>query len=169
MRHHPCSEQRGIEDRKHTRGGNRLRRLPASAACRPSRFGSGRSSRTGGRQRGSPNHEATQEVRGLGFEDACRHSHKPLRLVQRCIDLLVEFDENAIVLDPFAGTGTTRHAVLDIDGRDGGNRSFIIDVLRHYARTTSFSAMRMRHTRRNLELIWAQYPCKMHLTSGGAV
>lgn len=72
------------------------------------------------------NQEATQEVRGLGFDDASRHSPKPVRLIQRCIDLLCEPNEGALILDPFAGTGTTGHAVLDLNERDAGNRWFIM-------------------------------------------
>ncbi len=35
-------------------------------------------------------------------------------------------DEDSVVLDFFAGSGTTAHAVLDLNKRDGGNRKFIL-------------------------------------------
>ncbi len=35
-------------------------------------------------------------------------------------------DDNATILDFFAGSGTTGHAVLDLNKQDGGNRSFIL-------------------------------------------
>ncbi len=35
-------------------------------------------------------------------------------------------DENAIILDFFAGSGTTAQAVLDLNKQDGGNRKFIL-------------------------------------------
>ncbi len=35
-------------------------------------------------------------------------------------------DDNAIILDFFAGSGTTGHAVLDLNKQDGGNRTFIL-------------------------------------------
>ncbi len=35
-------------------------------------------------------------------------------------------DENSIILDSFAGSGTTGHAVLDLNKEDGGNRKFIM-------------------------------------------
>jgi hypothetical protein len=35
-------------------------------------------------------------------------------------------DKNAIVLDSFAGSGTTGHAVLAMNRRDGGQRRFVL-------------------------------------------
>ncbi len=72
------------------------------------------------------NQEATREVRTLGFPDASQHSPKPVRLIERCIDLVCKPDEGALILDPFAGTGTTGQAVLDLNTRDEGNRQFIV-------------------------------------------
>ncbi|MEX0813855.1 MAG: site-specific DNA-methyltransferase [Chitinophagales bacterium] len=42
-------------------------------------------------------------------------------------------DENDIVLDSFAGSGTTAHAVLDLNKEDGGNRKFILVEMEDYA------------------------------------
>src|SRR5262249_31269643 len=67
------------------------------------------------------NQEATKEVRSLGFPDASSHSPKPVRLIQRCINLVCEPNEQAVILDPFGGTGTTGHAVLDLNHQDGGD------------------------------------------------
>lgn len=49
---------------------------------------------------------------------------KPVEL----IEMLLSFAGNAdaLVLDPFAGTGTTGHAVLSLNAKDGGNRRFIL-------------------------------------------
>ena len=43
---------------------------------------------------------------------------------------------NEIVLDFFAGSGTTAQAVMELNKEDGGNRKFILDILlsRIYAR-----------------------------------
>ena len=35
-------------------------------------------------------------------------------------------DKNALILDPYAGSGTTAHAVLALNAEDGGNRRFIL-------------------------------------------
>ena len=49
---------------------------------------------------------------------------KPTTLIDRIIRLAT--DEDAIVLDSFAGSGTTAHAVLALNKEDGGNRRFIL-------------------------------------------
>lgn len=56
---------------------------------------------------------------------------KPSELIGRIIDLAT--DENSIVLDSFAGSGTTAHAVLEANRRDGGNRKFILVEMEDYA------------------------------------
>jgi len=48
---------------------------------------------------------------------------KPLPLLKL---LLNRFDNNIIVLDYFAGSGTTAQAVLELNRTDGGNRQFIL-------------------------------------------
>lgn len=51
-------------------------------------------------------------------------TQKPLSLLRRILKL---FDKkNILVLDFFAGSGTTGHAVLSLNGDDGGNRKFIL-------------------------------------------
>ena len=40
--------------------------------------------------------------------------------------LRIGADKNAIILDSFAGSGTTAHAVLGLNKKDGGNRKFIL-------------------------------------------
>lgn len=42
-------------------------------------------------------------------------------------------DQNSIILDSFAGSGTTAHAVLNLNKQDGGNRKFIIIEMEDYA------------------------------------
>jgi adenine-specific DNA-methyltransferase len=58
---------------------------------------------------------------------------KPLNLIEYLIGLNDESD--AIILDSFAGTGTTAHAVLAKNSKDGGNRKFILVELEEYAET----------------------------------
>ena len=40
---------------------------------------------------------------------------------------------NSIILDSFAGSGTTAHAVLNMNKQDDGNRKFILIEMRDYA------------------------------------
>ena len=49
---------------------------------------------------------------------------KPSRLIQRVLQIAT--DKEAIILDSFAGSGTTGHAVLKQNAEDGGNRRFIL-------------------------------------------
>ena len=56
---------------------------------------------------------------------------KPVPLIQRCLELVSK--SNALILDSFAGSGTTAHAVLEANKRDGGNRRFILIEMEDYA------------------------------------
>jgi adenine-specific DNA-methyltransferase len=56
---------------------------------------------------------------------------KPSRLIERV--LTVVGDKNAVILDSFAGSGTTAHAVLNMNKQDGGNRKFILIEMMDYA------------------------------------
>ncbi|MFA5925605.1 MAG: site-specific DNA-methyltransferase [Parcubacteria group bacterium] len=49
---------------------------------------------------------------------------KPVRLINRILQLSV--GKNDLILDSFAGSGTTGHAVLNLNKEDGGNRKFIL-------------------------------------------
>ena len=51
---------------------------------------------------------------------------KSLYAVIDCIKAIVHNKKNATVLDFFAGSGTTGHAVLELNKNDSGNRKFII-------------------------------------------
>ncbi|MCB1193202.1 MAG: site-specific DNA-methyltransferase, partial [Leptospiraceae bacterium] len=42
-------------------------------------------------------------------------------------------NKNSIILDSFAGSGTTAHAVLNLNKQDGGNRKFILIEMENYA------------------------------------
>lgn len=50
---------------------------------------------------------------------------KSLWNVYDCLHAVLQNDKNAIVLDFFAGSGTTAHAVIELN-KDGGNRKFIL-------------------------------------------
>ena len=44
-------------------------------------------------------------------------------------------DKDSVILDSFAGSGTTAHAVLNMNKADGGNRKFILVEMEDYADT----------------------------------
>ena len=65
---------------------------------------------------------------------------KPTQLLLRVIQIASKND--ALVLDSFAGSGTTAHAVLEANRSDGGNRRFILVEMEDYA--DRLTAERMR-------------------------
>jgi adenine-specific DNA-methyltransferase len=72
------------------------------------------------------NKKATKEVNAL-FEGSKVFDHpKPLGLLQRIINMATESDKGHIVIDFFAGSGTTGHAVWVQNIVDGGNRRFVL-------------------------------------------
>lgn len=54
---------------------------------------------------------------------------KPTRLIQQIAAWVTKSDD--IVLDSFAGSGTTAHAILQLNKEDGGNRRFILVQMPH--------------------------------------
>lgn len=69
-------------------------------------------------------HEANEELSrivGKGVFD----NPKPTRLIKRILYLATSTRTNDIVLDFFAGSGTTAHSVMALNHDDGGNRAFI--------------------------------------------
>lgn len=60
------------------------------------------------------------------------------------VEYLISFlaDSNSIILDSFAGSGTTAHAVLNLNKKDGGNRKFILVEMEDYADTITAERVR---------------------------
>ena len=61
---------------------------------------------------------------------------KSLWNVYDCLRAVIENDKEAVILDFFGGSGTTAHAVLELN-KDGGNRKFIICEQMHYVETVT--------------------------------
>jgi adenine-specific DNA-methyltransferase len=66
---------------------------------------------------------ASTEISRLVGEGSFPNS-KPVKLVQYLIDAAQI--QSGIIMDFFAGSGTTAHAVLAQNALDGGNRSFVL-------------------------------------------
>lgn len=72
------------------------------------------------------NKKATRDLNYL-FNDRKVFDHpKPLGLLCKIIQLATDINNDDIVLDFFAGSGTTGHAVMEQNYRDQGNRKFIL-------------------------------------------
>ena len=65
---------------------------------------------------------------------------KPTKLLSRI--LRIASDKDSIILDSFAGSGTTAHAVLALNKEDGGNRRFVLVECEDYV--DSLTAERVR-------------------------
>ena len=75
--------------------------------------------------------EAKKEMLAIFDGRATFDTPKPERLIEYV--LKIAGSKDAIVLDTFAGSGTTAHAVLKANKEDGGNRKFILVEMMDYA------------------------------------
>ena len=65
----------------------------------------------------------TEDFINLGFDKRIFPKPKPIGTIKRCSILGTDSDD--IILDFFAGSGTTAHAVMQLNREDGGNRKYI--------------------------------------------
>lgn len=77
---------------------------------------------------------------------------KPIELILRTLQ--IASGKEALVLDSFAGSGTTAHAVLEANRRDGGNRRFILVEMEAYA--DDLTAERMRRVINGYDFVGTQ-------------
>lgn len=75
--------------------------------------------------------EATKEIAKIFSTPTAFDYPKPVRLIQRIIQIVTKKD--SIILDSLAGSGTTAHAVLNMNKADGGHRKFILVEMMDYA------------------------------------
>lgn len=68
--------------------------------------------------------EARKEIREWLDTQTAFQTPKPLRLLDRILRLSTGPDD--LILDFFAGSGTTAHAVMKLNAEDGGRRRFIL-------------------------------------------
>jgi len=82
-----------------------------------------------GHTRGAKN--TLKRIFGSDYASDLFATPKPVPLIEHILALAT--DENSLILDSFAGSGTTAHAVLETNKRDGGNRRFILVEMEDYA------------------------------------
>ena len=80
---------------------------------------------------------ATQGLNKIGLAFS---NPKPHTLLQRILQ--IGTDPDAIILDSFAGSGTTAHAVLALNKEDSGDRKFILIECEDYADTITAERVR---------------------------
>jgi len=69
-------------------------------------------------------------------------TEKPVDLIRRLLLWVTDKNKDSIILDSFAGSGTTAHAVLALNAEDGGNRRFILVEQEAYADTLTAERVR---------------------------
>lgn len=74
---------------------------------------------------------AAKELKAIFDGQSTFDTPKPSKLIE--LVLRVAGNRNAVVLDSFAGSGTTAHAVLNLNKEDGGNRQFVLIEVMDYA------------------------------------
>ena len=76
------------------------------------------------------------EFNKVGYEGSIefRYGKKPLKFIRKLLEIAgcVE-QKDSIILDSFAGSGSTAHAVMALNKEDGGNRRFILVECEDYA------------------------------------
>ncbi len=79
--------------------------------------------------------EAKKELKEIFGGKSPFDTPKPTRLIERILDIAT--DENSIILDSFAGSGTTAHAILLANLKKHSHKKFILVELMDYADTTT--------------------------------
>ena len=92
------------------------------------------------------NQDAKRELKKF-FTENIFATPKPTKLIERILQLAT--DKNSIILDSFAGSGTTAHAVLNLNQADGGERKFILVEMEDYAE--KITAERVRRVGGNFD------------------
>ncbi len=69
------------------------------------------------------NQEAKKEIKELFDDTTPFETPKPTRLINRM--LLLATNNDSVVVDFFAGSGTTAHSVIELNAKDGGTRQCI--------------------------------------------
>ena len=86
------------------------------------------------------NKNAADEMFAIFANKKMFSTPKPSKLVEVLIELAT--NKSSIILDSFAGSGTTAHAVLNLNKQDGGNRKFILVEMEDYAETITAERVR---------------------------
>ncbi|GAA7283009.1 site-specific DNA-methyltransferase [Helicobacter pylori] len=72
------------------------------------------------------NNDAANEIKEIFDNLPLFEYPKPSKLIKKFIRNVTDTNSNDIILDFFAGSGTTAHAVMELNAEDKGNREFIL-------------------------------------------
>ena len=68
---------------------------------------------------------SSEEIRAI-FNDKIFNYAKPLYLINKIINTIIEKNEDSIIMDFFSGSATTAHSVLELNSQDNGKRKYIL-------------------------------------------
>ncbi len=74
---------------------------------------------------GATNEDAYEQLRDILKIEGAMSYPKPVNYIKHIIKSVTYWDKNSVILDFFAGSGTTAHAVMELNAEDGGNRQSI--------------------------------------------
>lgn len=84
--------------------------------------------------------DAKKEIKEIFYGDSPFDTPKPVRLIDRILQIAT--NPGDIILDSFAGSGTTAHAVLNLNKKNDGNRKFILVEMEDYAENITAERVR---------------------------
>lgn len=84
-------------------------------------------------------HDANEEIADI-LGKGVFATPKPVNLIKRILEIAT--DEDSIILDSYAGSGTTAQAVLEMNNEDGGNRRFVLVECEDYAETLTLERVK---------------------------
>jgi adenine-specific DNA-methyltransferase len=79
-----------------------------------------------GREFGATNEDAYEFLKDMFQTDRPFAYSKPTNLVKKLIESSSYYNKSSVILDFFAGSGTTLHATMQLNAEDGGNRQCIL-------------------------------------------
>ena len=95
-----------------------------------------------------------------------RNGKKPIEFLKFLFTIAgLKQKENAIVLDFFAGSGSTGHALLDFNREYGGNRKFILctnneiseKLEKEFRKRNSLTKVELKQIKQNKDIVWVDY------------
>ena len=83
------------------------------------------------------NEDGSSIIEGMFAANKISSYPKPVKLIERLISAKSFFDNSLLTLDYFAGSGTTGHAVINLNREDGGKRKYaLVEMGEYFASVT---------------------------------
>ncbi|WP_435129649.1 site-specific DNA-methyltransferase [Mycoplasma sp. 6243] len=102
---------------------------------------------------------AKREIESILDKNSKFQTPKPTTLIKHILKLL---NKNSRVLDFYAGSGTTGHAVLELNREDGGNRTFTLVTNNENNIGIDVNYKRLRRINTNTDLNGNEINCKWY-------